>query len=49
MVLWLVGGLVGELLVLLIGNGCAGTILGLNLSALIDCLGLSSLLGSLGL
>ena len=47
MVLGLVGVLAVELLVLLIGNGCAGTILGLNLSALIDSLGLGGLLGSL--
>ncbi|KAI0302438.1 hypothetical protein B0F90DRAFT_1714752 [Multifurca ochricompacta] len=44
-VLALVGALVVELLVLLIGNGCAGTILGLNLGPLIDCLGLGGLLG----
>ena len=46
-VLGLVGVLVVELLVLLIGNGCAGTILGLNLKALIDSLGLGGLLGTL--
>ncbi|KAI9465355.1 hypothetical protein BJY52DRAFT_1388878 [Lactarius psammicola] len=46
-VLGLVGGLVTELLVLLIGNGCAGVILGLKLGPLIDSLGLGSLLGSL--
>ncbi|KAI0251240.1 hypothetical protein BJV78DRAFT_1154628 [Lactifluus subvellereus] len=44
-VLALVGGLVGELVLLLIGNGCAGTILGLNLGGLINSLGLGSLLG----
>lgn len=53
MVLGLVGELVAELLVLLIGNGCAGIILGLKLDPLINCLGLGSLLqgllGSLGL
>ncbi len=46
-VLGLVGVLVAELLVLLIGNGCAGIILGLKLSPLIDCPGLGSLLSSL--
>lgn len=44
-VLALVGGLVGELLILLIGNGCAGVILELKLLDLINCLGLGGLLG----
>ncbi|KAH9956258.1 hypothetical protein BC827DRAFT_804272 [Russula dissimulans] len=44
-VLTLVGGLVGELVFLLIGNGCAGVILKLNLSAIIHVLGLGGLLG----
>jgi len=46
-VLGLVGVLVAELLVLLIGNGCAGIIRDLGLGPLIDCLGLGNLLGSL--
>ncbi|KAH9046786.1 hypothetical protein EDB84DRAFT_1435231 [Lactarius hengduanensis] len=46
-VLGLVGGLVTELLVLLINNGCAGVVLGLRLDPLIDCLGLGSLLQGL--
>ncbi|KAI0274088.1 hypothetical protein BGY98DRAFT_936096 [Russula aff. rugulosa BPL654] len=47
-VLALVGGLVGELLILLIGNGCAGILLKLKLSVLsvlINLLGLGGLLG----
>jgi hypothetical protein len=44
-VLALVGGLVGELLVLLIGNGCASILLTLKLGALINLLGLGGLLG----
>ena len=46
-VLELVGALVAELLVLLIGNGCARIIVGLDLGSLIECLGLDNLLGSL--
>lgn len=46
-VLALVGGLVGELLILLISNGCAGIILDLKLGPLINCLGLGGLLGHL--
>jgi len=46
-VLGLVGPLVAELLVLLIGNGSAGVILGLKLGPLINCLGLGSLLQGL--
>jgi hypothetical protein len=46
-VLGLVGPLVFNLLALLIGNGCAGVILGLNLGPLIDCLGLGGLLQGL--
>ena len=46
-VLGLVGVLVADLLVLLIGNGCAGIILGLKLGPLIDCLGLGKLLQGL--
>ena len=46
-VLELVGALVAELLVLLIGNGCAGIIIGLDLGSLIECLGLDNLLGTL--
>ena len=45
MVVALVGGLVGELIVLLIGNGCAGLILDLHLGDLINALGLGGLLG----
>lgn len=45
MVLALVGGLVGELLILLIGNGCAGILLKLKLSVLLNLLGLGGLLG----
>jgi hypothetical protein len=44
-VLALVGGLVGELLILLIGNGCAGILLKLKLGVLINLLGLGGLLG----
>jgi len=44
-VLSLVGGLVGELLILLIGNGCAGVLLKLKLGVLINLLGLGGLLG----
>lgn len=50
-VLALVGGLVGELLILLIDNGCAGILLKLKFSvfgALINLVGLGGLLGSLG-
>lgn len=43
-VLALVGGLVAELLILLIGNGCALVILELKLTDLINCLGLGGLL-----
>jgi hypothetical protein len=46
-VLVLVGPLVAELLVLLIGNGSAGVILGLKLGPLINCLGLGNLLQGL--
>ncbi|KAH9067538.1 hypothetical protein EDB87DRAFT_3591 [Lactarius vividus] len=46
-VLGLVDGLVNELLVLLINNGCAGIILGLRLGPLINSLGLGSLLQGL--
>ncbi|KAN0125538.1 hypothetical protein V8E52_000745 [Russula decolorans] len=44
-VLALVGGLVGELLILLIGNGCAGILLKLKIGVLINLLGLGGLLG----
>ncbi|KAI0002112.1 hypothetical protein BJV74DRAFT_817006 [Russula compacta] len=46
-VLALVGGLVWELLALLIGNGCARVILNLQLGPLINALGLGGLLGNL--
>jgi hypothetical protein len=43
----LVGGVgfVGQLVILLISNGCLGLILKLHLSALINILGLGNLLG----
>ncbi|KAI9510329.1 hypothetical protein F5148DRAFT_1282098 [Russula earlei] len=43
----LVGGLVGELVFFLIGNGCAGIILELKLGAIVHVLGLGGLLGHL--
>jgi hypothetical protein len=46
-VLVLVGGLVGELLILLIGNGCAGILVDLDLIAIIKLVGLGGLLGHL--
>ena len=46
-VLGLVGPLVANLLALLIGNGCAGIIVQLGLTDLINCLGLGQTLGSL--
>jgi hypothetical protein len=46
-VLALVGGLVGELLILLIGNGCAGILVDLNLLVIIKLVGLGGLLGHL--
>jgi hypothetical protein len=48
-VLAIVGGLAWELIALLIGNGCAGLILGLRLDGLISALGLGGLGGLLGL
>jgi len=46
-VLVLVGGLAGELLILLIDNGCAGILLRLKLGVLVNLLGLGGLLGQL--
>ncbi|KAI0289375.1 hypothetical protein BC826DRAFT_971017 [Russula brevipes] len=43
----LVGGLVGELLFLLLGKNCVGILLDLKLGALLDFLGLGGLLGHL--
>jgi hypothetical protein len=48
-VLAVVGVSVAELVLLLIRNGCAATILGLNLSGLIQCLGLIEIIKGLGL